>query len=342
MYSVPVIEQPPHCAQQTEGEPHSENRAIGSEHSRQHIYQHTQHLHPCYDGWCGVLAFTHGQPLHLCPGSYPSHLVKDITLALTPSLKHYQICPLHWIIPTSIQTFFSIFHLKKLYLSLASPSSYCPIAQHPFPLFHAKLLLKVLLTFHASFFFNIYINLFIYLFMAALGLCCCAWAFSSCSKRGLLFVALCRLLIAVAFLVVEHGLQVLGLQQLWHVGSVVVTRGLQSAGSVVVAHGLSCSVACGIFLDQGSNWCPLHWQVDSQSPHHQGSPHLSHFLTSHSFLNSCLSRFCLFCFTETALAEVITNGPHIAVSQESVLSFILTLSTASDSLLLTLFLHFTM
>ena len=28
-------------------------------------------------------------------------------------------------------------------------------------------------------------------------------------------------------------------------------------GAVVVAHGLSCSTACGIFLDQGSNLCPL-------------------------------------------------------------------------------------
>ena len=28
--------------------------------------------------------------------------------------------------------------------------------------------------------------------------------------------------------------------------------------SVVVAHGLSCSTACGIFPDQGSNPCPLH------------------------------------------------------------------------------------
>ena len=45
--------------------------------------------------------------------------------------------------------------------------------------------------------------------------------------------------------------------------SVVVHRGLQSAGSVVVAHGLSCSAACGIFPDQGSNPCPLHWQADS-------------------------------------------------------------------------------
>ena len=33
--------------------------------------------------------------------------------------------------------------------------------------------------------------------------------------------------------------------------------------SVVAAHGLSCSVACRIFLDQGLNPCPLHWQADS-------------------------------------------------------------------------------
>ena len=42
--------------------------------------------------------------------------------------------------------------------------------------------------------------------------------------------------------------------------------GAQAPGtqiSVVVAHGLSCSAACGIFPDQGSNPCPLHWQVDS-------------------------------------------------------------------------------
>ena len=44
-------------------------------------------------------------------------------------------------------------------------------------------------------------------------------------------------------------------------------------GSVVVAHGLSCSAACGIFPDQGSNPCPLHWQADSQPLCHQGSPH---------------------------------------------------------------------
>ena len=47
--------------------------------------------------------------------------------------------------------------------------------------------------------------------------------------------------------------------------------------SVVVAHGPSCSVACGIFPDQGSNPCPLHWQADSQPLHHQGSPEFQNF-----------------------------------------------------------------
>ena len=47
---------------------------------------------------------------------------------------------------------------------------------------------------------------------------------------------------------------------------------LWSAGSVVVAHGPSCSAACGIFPDHGSNPCPLHWQADSQPLRHQGSP----------------------------------------------------------------------
>ena len=46
------------------------------------------------------------------------------------------------------------------------------------------------------------------------------------------------------------------------------------AGSVVVAHGPSCSAACGILPDQGSNPCPLHWQADSQPLRHQGSPYI--------------------------------------------------------------------
>ena len=108
----------------------------------------------------------------------------------------------------------------------------------------------------------IFLNLFIYSFLAMLGLCCCMLAFSSCSEQGLLIVVVRGLLIAVASLVAEHGLQACGLQQLWYAGSVIVAWELQSTGSVVVVNRLSCSMACGIFLDQGSNSCPLHWQTD--------------------------------------------------------------------------------
>ena len=51
------------------------------------------------------------------------------------------------------------------------------------------------------------------------------------------------------------------------------STGSSHAGSAIVAHGPSRSTACGIFPDQGSNPCPLHWQADSQPLHHQGSPH---------------------------------------------------------------------
>ena len=49
--------------------------------------------------------------------------------------------------------------------------------------------------------------------------------------------------------------------------------GLWSTGSVIMVLRLSCPAACGIFPDQGSNPCLLHWQEDffttepSQKPH---------------------------------------------------------------------------
>ena len=43
-------------------------------------------------------------------------------------------------------------------------------------------------------------------FLAVLGLSCCMQAFSRCSERGPLFVAVHRLLIVVASLVVENRL----------------------------------------------------------------------------------------------------------------------------------------
>ena len=66
------------------------------------------------------------------------------------------------------------------------------------------------------------------------------------------------------------------------------------AGSVVVAHGPSCSAACGIFPDQGSSPCPLHWQADSQPLCHQGSPAVSVLTSPFLFLILLISVLSLF------------------------------------------------
>ena len=86
-----------------------------------------------------------------------------------------------------------------------------------------------------------------------LGLRFCARAFSSCcGKRG------------------HSSSRCAGLSLSWPLP--LRSTGSRRAGSVVVAHGLSCSAACGILPDQGSNPCPLHWQADSQPLRHQGNP----------------------------------------------------------------------
>ena len=64
----------------------------------------------------------------------------------------------------------------------------------------------VRLRFEIFFFFKTP-HLFIYLFLAVLGLRFCARAFSSCSKRGPLFIAVRGPLTVAASLVAEHGLQ---------------------------------------------------------------------------------------------------------------------------------------
>ena len=89
------------------------------------------------------------------------------------------------------------------------------------------------------------------LFLAVLGFHYCLRAFSSCSKRELLLLAVHGLLILVASLVVEHRFQGTGL---------------------VVGAQAYLPLACRIFPEQGLNLYPLHWQVDSQPLDHQGSP----------------------------------------------------------------------
>ena len=83
--------------------------------------------------------------------------------------------------------------------------------------------------------FCFFLSYFIYLFLAVLGLHCCARAFSGCGERGLLFVAVRGLLVAVASLVAEHG--ALGM---W--ASVVVAHGLSSCGLRALERRLS---SCG-------------------------------------------------------------------------------------------------
>ena len=76
------------------------------------------------------------------------------------------------------------------------------------------------------------------------------------------------------------------------------STGSRRAGSVIVAHGPSCSAACGIFPDRGSNPCPLHWQAESQPLRHEGSPHIHVF---NEYL-LCFGYFrCIYCFHKTVV-----------------------------------------
>ena len=117
--------------------------------------------------------------------------------------------------------------------------------------------------FHGVIYVSVFfLNNCIYL-LAMLGLCG-MWTFSTCGKWELLVAAVHGLLIAVASLVVEHEHE-----DTW--ASVVVVPELQhklnSCGTQV-----SCSMARGIFSDQRSNLCLLHWQADSLQLSHQESP----------------------------------------------------------------------
>ena len=104
------------------------------------------------------------------------------------------------------------------------------------------------------------------------GLCYFAGFSLAAVSEGYSPVALCRLLIAVASLVAKHRLTGTQASITALCDSIVAAPGLQSTGSVAVAHGLSCSVACGIFPDRGLNPYFLNLQVDSLPLSHQGSP----------------------------------------------------------------------
>ena len=117
--------------------------------------------------------------------------------------------------------------------------------------------------------FSIFKKFYLFIYGCARSSLLCG-LFSSCSEQGQLCSCNAWASYCIGFSCC--GAQgMFRLQQLGHLGSVVVAPGL-STGSVIVAHKLSCSAACGIFPDQGSNPCLLHWQANSLPLSHQGSP----------------------------------------------------------------------
>ena len=110
------------------------------------------------------------------------------------------------------------------------------------------------------------------------------------------------------------------------------STGSRRAGPAIVARGPSCSAACGILPDQGSNPCPLHQQADSQPLRHQGSPS-SEFLLSLKVSESSIesireysmtnetafhlldNKICHFCSLVLLVAEVmgydVSDSAHI-------------------------------
>ena len=119
----------------------------------------------------------------------------------------------------------------------------------------APRLLFFFLIFFIAFLFIylfIYLKKFLYLFLAVLGLRLCARAFSSCGKRGPLFIAVRGPLTVAASLVAEHRLQ---------------TRRLSSCDA-------RAQPLRGMWdlPRPGLEPVSLHWQADSQPLRHQGSP----------------------------------------------------------------------
>ena len=92
--------------------------------------------------------------------------------------------------PYSKDTLRNVLYITRIFCAFFVSSS---------PRHFSKWLLKYLAN-NVSFFFNFF------KFFAVLGVRCCAWTFSSCGERGLLFVAVRGLRIVVASLVAEHRL----------------------------------------------------------------------------------------------------------------------------------------
>ena len=101
------------------------------------------------------------------------------------------------------------------------------------------------------FYYYYYYLTYLFLYLAALGLGCCGCSLVAANRGDSVAV---------------HGLLL---------GVVLSLYRAQSPGAratEVVVRGISCSVACGIFPDQGLNPCALHWEEDSYPLYYQGCP----------------------------------------------------------------------
>ena len=123
--------------------------------------------------------------------------------ALTSCFGHsclvLKICRADSVVCVSWVAFLFPRHAFLPYSSIRSPCFYFSF----FFFFFFYLKLAIILNGH----FFVVVNKFIYLFLAALGLCFCARAFSSCSERGPLFIAVRGPLTVAASLVAEQRLQ---------------------------------------------------------------------------------------------------------------------------------------
>ena len=145
------------------------------------------------------------------PGLYCSHLVRSPMLGVCApfiTVRHAHASPLSLC-----------FHMcKASWTSVKGSWMASELGNNSWP--YILMRPNILVSFRTVFFFlnagYYFFNKFIYLiffkFLVALGLCCCVRAFSSSGERGLLFIAVHGLLIAVASLVAELGLLACGLQ----------------------------------------------------------------------------------------------------------------------------------
>ena len=157
------------------------------------------------------------------------------------------LCSLPYLVrvyPSSICCIASIIFLFQCFTNFFSYLHFLPILFHEIFFFFQFFFLIRIISF-----FNVLIYLYFWL----------CW----------IFVALHRLLCRCC--AQASHCRVHELQWLQHMGSVVAVQGPWSMCSVLVAQWLSCSTVYGVFPDQGSNPCPLHWHVDSYPLYHQKS-----------------------------------------------------------------------